>query len=253
MNTFSLPSRFHLLNGAALKYIAIAVMFIDHAAKSILYYGILYPNRPVKPGTSLHDLYSVYTVLRGIGRTAFPIFCFFLVEGFLHTRSRAKYALRLLLFALVSELPFDLALENAPVAWRHQNVYFTLLLGLLLLMAWEFLHEKVKNPGLAALLQIAVAGALMYAATVCRVDYRYRGLLIILIFYLFRFSLPLACAGGAVAAYWEWPWVLPAFVLLLLYNGERGRQDKYFFYAFYPVHLLLVYLLRLGVLQLFSL
>ena len=244
-----IPEKMRILDGAALKYIAIITMFIDHAAKGILYLGILKPNMPLTRGSELYQLYQLYKVLRGIGRVAFPIFCFFLVQGFLYTRNRLKYCLRLAVFALLSELPFNLALYDQFRFPSHQNVYFTLLLGLIMLWLWEFLGEHVKYflPGL--LLQCAEAGLLMYLAWYFRTDYKFRGLIVILVFYLLRFSQPLACAGGAVAMYWEWPYVLIAFPLLLLYNGKRGRQVKYFFYAFYPAHLILIYLIRLWILR----
>jgi energy-coupling factor transporter transmembrane protein EcfT len=76
-------------------------------------------------------------------------------------------------------------------------------------------------------------------------------LILILTFYLLRFHHPLAVTGGAVAMCWEWPYVLLAFPPLLLYNGKRGRQNKYFFYVFYPAHLLLIYFIRLFMLAAF--
>ena len=244
MDKYAIPEKYRLLDGAALKWIAIVTMFIDHGAKSIIYYGILWPNRPIKPGTPLDDLNTFYQFLRGVGRTAFPIFCFFLVQGFLYTRSRTQYAIRLFIFGLISEIPFNLALHNSLWYRAHQNVYFTLFLGLIMLCIWEMIGDKLKDPRIAIWFQLASAAVLMQVAYVLHTDYRHRGLIIILAFYLLRFNQPLACAAGAVAAYWEWPAVLPAFVLLLLYNGKRGKQRKYFFYWFYPLHLVLVYLLR---------
>ncbi|MDO5703290.1 MAG: TraX family protein [Lachnospiraceae bacterium] len=250
METVYIPEKYRILSGADLKKIAVVTMFIDHAAKGILYYGILWPNRPFGKNTGLYSLYQFYRILRMVGRTAFPIYCFFLVQGFLYTRSRSRYALRLFIFALISEIPFDLALENKLNAPGHQNVNFTLLLGLIMLCAIEWIGDRLKDhPVPAVLLQAAVVVLLFQAAYLTRRDYRHRGLMIILAFYLLRFFQPLACAGAAVAAYWEWPAVLPSFFLLLLYSGERGKQNKYFFYIFYPAHLLLIWLIRLVILR----
>ncbi len=251
METLRIPERYRIFDGAALKWIAIITMFIDHSAKGVLYLGFLKPRFPVAKGSDLYTLYQLYKVLRGVGRIAFPIFCFFLIQGFLYTRSREKYMLRMLVFALVSEIPFDLALYGRIVYPTHQNVYFTLLLGLLMLYLWELIQNRVKPLFLATIFQVAEAVALMYLSTFLLTDYKYKGLILILVFYLLRFNQVLQCFGGAVAIYWEWPYVLIAFPLLLLYNGKRGKQNKYLFYAFYPAHLVLIYFLRLLVLHLF--
>ena len=241
METIRIPEKMQILSGAGLKWIAIVTMLIDHSAKGILYLGIIRPRMPIIRGSSLDQLYQLYKVLRGVGRIAFPIFCFFLVQGFLYTRNRAKYATRLFLFALISEIPFNLGLNNRLRYPSHQNVYFTLFLGLIMLCLWEWLGKKIRYPAIAIFPQAAQAAALMYLAYYLRTDYKYKGMILILVFYLLHEFLPLAAAGGAVAMYWEWPWVLIAFPLLLLYNGKRGKQNKYFFYVFYPAHLILIY------------
>ena len=155
METLRIPERYRIFDGAALKWIAIITMFIDHSAKGVLYLGFLKPRFPVAKGSDLYTLYQLYKVLRGVGRIAFPIFCFFLIQGFLYTRSREKYMLRMLVFALVSEIPFDLALYGRIVYPTHQNVYFTLLLGLLMLYLWELIQNRVKPLFLATIFQVA--------------------------------------------------------------------------------------------------
>lgn len=228
------PEKMRVLNAGNLKTIAVISMLIDHFAYAILYFAVLLPNAPIQRGTDLYTVYRVYRIMRDIGRPAFPIYCFMLVEGFFYTRSRIKYARNLAVFGLISEIPFDLAFEQTWLEFSYQNVYFTLLIGLLVIWAWDAAGPKRWY------LQIAAVGAGAGLAYLMHTDYDYRGVLLIFVFYLLRqFRIPQAI-GGAVAMYWEMPAVLPAFLLLPLYNGKRGRQVKYFFYAFYPGHLLIL-------------
>ena len=114
MDTSSLD-KYKILSGTALKIIALITMLIDHFALTVLYWGILYPNSPISPDSEYYKVYQIYRLCRNIGRVAFPIFCFLLVEGFVHSTNRKKYALRLVIFALVSEIPFNLAVTTAYV------------------------------------------------------------------------------------------------------------------------------------------
>ena len=125
-NTLSRPG--FSLSGTALKRIACLSMLLDHIGASLLENGLF------KQGSFWPGDVQLDGVLRLAGRLAFPIYCFLLVEGFLHTHDFKKYALRMLGFALISEWPFDWAFFSG-VYWGHQNVYFTLLLGLLAILA----------------------------------------------------------------------------------------------------------------------
>ena len=121
-------------------------MLEDHVGASLLEIFVLngYGNSPLAGMIEHMEFWwSIDRILRYIGRSAFPIFCFLLVEGAVHTRDIGKYACRLLVFALVSELPFDLALQNHFPWWAHQNVFCTLALGLL---AIQIFREK-RRPG----------------------------------------------------------------------------------------------------------
>lgn len=221
------------LSGSSLKLIAIIAMAIDHFAASIVYYGILLPAVPLTPGTSEWTWYRAYTVMRFIGRIAFPIFCFLLVEGFLHTSNRRKYAIRLFLFALLSEIPFDWAIFETPVDWEHQNVFFTLLIGFIVI----WILDSIPVSDYLFILQLAVTALGSYMAWVIHTDYDYKGVILIVIIYLFRYHKVLRTAGGCISLLWEPPACL-AFIPINLYNGKRGLSLKYFFYLFYPVHLL---------------
>lgn len=210
------------ISGGTLKIIAIVSMLTDHTAAVLLEYGT-----------------APYTVMRMIGRLAFPIFCFLLVEGFLHTRNVKKYALRLGLFAAISEVPFDLAFTNQPFETGHQNVFFTLLIGLLVLIAWTHFNENQPLRILSV-----VAGCL--GAGLLRTDYVFMGVLMIVFFYLYR-KQPLIRAGSVEFLNLLMDqWIAGAALLpITFYNGKRGISLKYLFYLFYPVHLIILYLIQL--------
>ena len=213
------------LSGSALKMIAIATMLIDHIAATVII-------RVLKFGGYNDSLYQLYRVMRNIGRIAFPIFCFLLVEGFMHTRDREKYARRLGCFAAISEIPFDLAFNGKILEVGYQNVFFTLLL-----VMKQSRFSVWKRTGLSTL-AILVG---MFAAEFLSTDYGALGVLCIMVFYLFRRSRMQQVVFGCLAfVWWEWAAVF-AFIPIYFYNGKRGFGMKYFFYAFYPVHLLTLY------------
>ena len=112
------------MSGTTLKWIAVISMLIDHTAEVLINHNAALTD-PIWA--------QIYVLMRGIGRIAFPIYAFLLVEGFLHTRDVKKYLARMLTFAVVSEIPFDLAVFHTPFYWGYQNVFFTLFLGLLAL------------------------------------------------------------------------------------------------------------------------
>ena len=116
------------LSGSALKWIAVISMLVDHAAV-VFFVASREVGRPLLSA-------DLYIVLRCIGRLAFPLYAFLLAEGFFHTRSVEKYLLRLFLFGVMSEIPFDLAFRGVWLEGTYQNVYFTLALGLLAVWLW---------------------------------------------------------------------------------------------------------------------
>lgn len=230
---FTIPDKYKILSGSTLKTIAIISMLIDHAALVLLYWGILYPNLPSMEGTEIYTIYLIYNVMRKIGRIAFPIFCFLLIEGFLYTSNRKKYALRLLIFAIISEIPFNLAVQNQLFDSSSCNVFVTLFLGLLTIWAMDQFRRKyyIQIP-------IALLGCLI--AYLVNSDYDYRGIILIVLLYIFRYDRSMQAIAGSISLYWEWQAIF-AFIPICMYNGKRGRNIKYFFYVFYPVHLLLLY------------
>ena len=235
MFRYNIPEKFQILDGGTLKLIACISMLIDHAAVCLLQNMILIPSAPLwSLGTD--NLYKLYLILRVVGRIAFPIYAFLLVEGFTHTKDRKKYALRLLIFAIISEIPFDLCIFNKMIYLRHNNAFFTLLLGLLALWTWEQFKNRL-------FIQLPVCALLICTARFFHTDYGWRGVLLIFILYMLRTWRIPQIAVGLIPMVRKLPSVLLGYIPLLFYNGNRGKQRKYFFYAFYPAHLLLLYLL----------
>lgn len=327
------------ISGSTIKIIAIVTMFIDHLAASFVNYHLESLDTGNAMNSSSYETYlafinanrfewEAYNLMRSIGRIGFPLFIFLLVEGFTHTRSVVKYARNLLIFAIVSEIPFDLALNGGVVfETYHQNVFFTLLLGLLAIWAvdsfkdrtfekagsvvfgalgviacgltvaqlfatgmpmdiaavfWELYVEisgasasgpfgfgvvftcsfvaavvamiiytvklcklKDKNRQIGrGIYTIAICGAVALAELL-RTDYSGWGVITIVLVYTLRAKPVKAMFNGVLSLFIMNFGEYPAFLCLLpakWYNGKRGISLKYFFYGFYPGHLLLLYL-----------
>lgn len=225
------------MNGFTLKIIALIAMAVDHTGAILLPYNT-----------------KEYWICRMIGRLAFPIFCFLLVEGFQHTRDVKKYLARLGIFALISELPFDLAFSAGNTITdylRQQNVFFTLFLGLGVLYLMKLSETKYGKDTLKANFfgSLAVIAGCM-AALLLSTDYSFMGILLIATFYVFHSHRFLLTAAVVLVLYLSGYQleVIGALSLLFIlrYNGKRGPEfNKYVFYAFYPVHIMLFYLLSL--------
>ena len=233
-------------SGTALKCIACITMFIDHIGASCLEAGILMPQLESGALTSetlaASQLFLLDRVLRYIGRLAFPIFCFLLVEGFVHTHDVKKYIRRLVLFGLISEVPFDLAFFRTPFNPDNQNVYWTLALGVL---AMACLKHFEKPDGSASWKGLLCAGGCAIVALFASTDYHAIGVIIICALYLTRTNRKRQCIVGAVLFAFEVTAPL-AFVFIWFYNGQRGhcsRAMQKVFYWFYPVHIALLALI----------
>jgi hypothetical protein len=235
------------LSSAVLHILAMAFMLLDHLWATVV------------PGNEW---------MTCVGRLAFPIFAFLLVEGFFHTRSRKKYAQRLLIFALISEIPFNLMCGGRIFFPIHQNVIWTFLIAFGL-MVW---NEKAKD---AALWRRCVRFAVSFlvgllVGLLTMVDYYGFGVGMVLVFYLFRGDSWRVRLGQAVMLWWinsslmgglvyefellgkVWVMHQQAFAVLALipiwlYQGRQGHKSKafqYFCYAFYPMHMLILALIR---------
>lgn len=234
------------VTGSTLKITAIVIMLIDHIGAALV--GPLRSSL-AKTKPDIADMLRIlYPHMRSIGRLAFPIFCFLLVEGFLHTRDSIKYAKRLFLFALISEIPFDFALSQSLFAWNHNNVYFTLLIGLLVMIGVSYFERKTPRHTAERyfnlVCQMLIAAAGLYLAKFLHTDYGFKGVFLIEVLYFLRMDRKVQAIFGAIAISWEATAPL-AFIPIWFYNGERGKQLKYFFYWFYPVHLVILGFLKM--------
>ena len=210
-----------------------------------------------------------YLWMTCIGRLTYPIFAFMIVEGYFHTKNLKKYVLRLLIFALISEIPFNLVMSSSWIAPLHQNVLWTFLIGILLI----FLNEKANKKALWVRILVFIGTALLgcLLGIITFVDYNHGGVLIILMFYVFRERKWWVLLGQIVCLYFisvevisgqfipielfgkTFELVVQSFCVLALipiwlYQGKQGPYNKairYLYYGFYPAHLLLFALIRM--------
>ncbi len=246
------------ISGSTLKIIAIVIMLIDHLAAGFLVKSILGDINFQFKGVERETLVDIYYLMRHIGRIAFPIFIFLLVEGFLHTRDKLQYIKRLWIFAFVSELPFDLAFNmemhmvktGCVMEFSHQNVFFTLAIGLATIWLIDLIGKKFDsvNGMLKGFMGGAVAFLGITIADVCSTDYRGFGVLAIVVMYLCKknpiIGMVLTCGVLCLMDKSE-AWALFGVIPVALYNGTRGLKLKWIFYLFYPVHLFIIFAMEM--------
>lgn len=230
-----IPERFRFLSSSGLKVIAVITMLIDHVA------SVLLRENPVVLLQIADYQLTLYTLMRTIGRIAFPIFAFLLAEGFHYTSDRKKYGIRLLVFALISEIPWNLE-HSGKLFYSSQNVFFTLLLGFLGLCVIEELKTAAKKTkGIAWLF------ALLVISIVLRADYGCSGFGFILLMGLLREYPVFRAVTGSCFLSSRWQAGM-AFIPIAFYNGKRGfikgRVLKILFYVIYPLHMLILYLIK---------
>ena len=204
-----------------------------------------------------------------IGRIAFPIFAFMLVEGYFHTKNLKRYVGRLLLFAILSEIPFNLAMGSRLFYPIHQNVLWSFLISLGLIHWNEKVKQKGKNwlRGLVGGVSILL-GYLTGLLTM--VDYYHAGILTVLVFYFFRGRKWWSYAGQFLCLWYinvemlggfsyelqlfgethflvRQGFALLALIPIWLYRGAQGYHSKwlqYVYYGFYPLHLLILGIIK---------
>lgn len=207
------------INSFVLKMTAAVSMLIDHIG------AVLFPQ---------------YIIFRIIGRIAFPIFAYTLAEGFIYTHDVKKYILRMGALALLSEIPFDLVFFGKFVEFSHQNVFFTLTLGLIMLHLFTKASNRFEKCSTVILMFLL--------SEFLHCDYSSMGLLMILCFYLYRDRNAMKMGSVAAVNVILMGYVQAFAVLALLpvyfHNREEGPKAKGFFYFFYPVHLLVLFLIR---------
>ena len=300
--------KFQILNGAQLKYIAFGSMLIDHINKALIW-----PN--LEGGGGLSLISSIFDV---IGRIAFPLFSFFVVEGFFRTHDKKKYLINLIFFAFISEVPYDMFSSKVILEFRLNNVLFSLALSLITIWILDEFRKRYEDKlgKFWLLISIPLLIIMYFVSNIVSGDYDFHAIITAFVFYLlynrpvagaviayltivkevwsileFRkryedklgkfwllISIPLLIimyfvsnivsgdydfhaiitafvfyllynrpVAGAVIAYLtivKEVWSILGFGLTILYNGEKGRQNKIFNYLFYPVHLLILGLLR---------
>ena len=221
--------KLRILDGTSLKLIAMISMVFDHVG-DMFFPGALW--------------------MRMIGRLAMPLFSFCIAEGYAHTKNKQRYLMRMGVFALVSEIPFDLAFEGR-VGLGHQNIMLSFFLAILALMLFDRIRGEGKEHAAGkTLLGILCVCAVAVLALLLRADYTLFAVLAVFLFYVLRNRHPLLRCGVGVGflaltrtvGYYRATGL--SLIPLLLYNGKRGRGLKWLFYAFYPGHLLLLYLLK---------
>lgn len=224
-----------------LKIIACGAMLLSHLTQS----GLLYQMGFTKSA----DLFML------IGRISMPLFCFMAVQGIILSKNREKYLKRLFIFALLSEIPYDLVFSGSAFFINSQNVFFSLFLGTFMVYLWEKIKASQINNPFKLVFAIIVFLGIYFSAGFFMTDYDSRAIVAIGLLYLAKESRILTGLAILIGFYFEAkiggeylsiPYMVYLSIpLIFLYNGNRGTYNKWYFYAFYPVHLLIIYLLKI--------
>ena len=252
------------ISAAVLKNVAVLTMTIDHVT-ALLLKEYLY-------GIGVTSLYTNtwYLLGRIIGRIAFVLYAFMIAEGALKTRNKLNYALRLLALAVISIIPHSYVNARKLFNPKDLNIFFLLFAGLIAIYAWEWLKDHIAQKSVSVILRLLSTAAICAVAEVCHFEYGLMGVLLILVFYIYRYDFPkLALAGFLVSSIGymahvlaingpvTWIsrhsvhliedlmrtdriqiWGVLGFPFIYFYNGSKGRQlPKWFYYLYYPVHL----------------
>ena len=226
------------LNRTQIKYVAIAAMLLDHIAAFIL--------QPEE----FPALTFLYVIMRTVGRIAGPVMFYFIAEGYRYTSSKLKYGMRLLCFGILSQIPYSLA-RYGTISGTNLNVMITLFMSFLMLVVADKMKDEVMKGIVVAVFMIltsfsdwGVLGPFMvWLLHIYRED-RKKQLISYISLCLAEIVMSvLIIMSGAIAWYeaiWQAGMALP-IILIYLYNGESGRKtviNKWAFYLFYPLHLL---------------
>lgn len=231
------------MSAFVLKVIAMVTMACDHSS---------------------YLIFGGFSFLNYIGRIAFPIFAYQITEGYCHTSNLKKYFFRLLVFAIISQIPFMLFLSIYSNSF-HLNIFFTLLLGLASITVYDKINNLSTNNAifhnLYQFLGILSVLTLSSISHFTKCDYGYFGVLAIFSFYLFKnrkilmnlsFIILVLIYYGKNLLFGNFfntylliiVFTILSLLFINLYNHKKGRDTKYFLYIFYPLHLLIIYLLH---------
>ena len=221
--------RIQFLDGTMLKIIAMVSMVFDHVGD---------------------NFFSDAIWMRVIGRIAMPVFAFCVAEGYEHTHDRIKYLRRLLLFGVISEIPFDLVTAGKIAAFGHQNIMFSFSWAILGLMCLDRVLTKADRKWKKTLFTALAVLVFCAGAIMLRLDYSMLSVLLIFTYHLMQDKEVWIrnTAAAAVCALVNnvgiYVFALLGFIPVYFYNGKRGKGIKWLFYVFYPGHLLLIWALR---------
>lgn len=206
-----------------IKIIACITMVLDHI--KYVY----------EPSTNFFTLY--------LGRISFPLFAFLLTEGYVHTSNLKKYIKRLVIFGLISQIPF-MIFRTYVGKWLMLNIMFTLLLGIIAIM----IFDKIENKYISIPLVVLI----IYCGKILQVDYGWYGVLLIFLLYLFKNNKVMLTISYIALVFIHYYllnclnlnyifniiFTIFPIIIILLYNGKEGKKLKYFYYWFYPVHMI---------------
>lgn len=225
------------LSNFDLKLIAIITMTIDHI-------GVVF-------GTPL------YNFLRAVGRLSFPIFAYLLTEGYVHTKSFSKYFLRLLILAITSEVIYDYVFFDSFIYMKANNIFFTLALGLLTIklldknksLIKKYFKDKIDLLIILPITYLLIIIIMCIIGELLNFSYGMLGILIISFFYIFKENFPLTLISVSLSTiiFGEPMQYFSIFSLIFIYfyNKRLGKNYKLFFYLYYPLHILVLGLIKM--------
>ena len=226
-------TKLQIFNGAQLKYLAFVSMLTDHVNNALII--------PMLDGEGfllyLSNIFSIF------GRIACPIFVFFIVEGFFKTGSRRKYLLTLLVFGVISEVPFDMFTSKVFYNPNWNNMMFTLALCLMSIWIIDSLKKKISSKILWYIISVFIVAFFGILSMLLSLDYDIHAIVVAYIFYIF-YDKPILGAGLGYISIIKELYSFLGFAMTLTYNGKRGRQYKWLNYLFYPLHILILGILR---------
>lgn len=220
------------LSGYTIKIIAAILMVVDHVA-----FAFVPINTPL------------YYALRAfLGRISLPLFLFLLVEGFKYTRNKKKHLFLLFFVGSITEVLFDLTINKQPLYFEKQNVMLTLSLAFAVLMLCDKINSYSLNINVKYALIAATTALASMLAYYAKLEYSWAIIIATVFAFLFYEDRFVSILGICIILMCYSVVELSALVsipIIILYNGKEGRKNKIFFYSFYPLHLLLIYLVTL--------